>query len=276
MRGPAGAGTLLLALLLAPCAHGLGARGSGGPGGARQRVAEPGAGAPPLQQRTAAAGPLLAPRPAGDSPALQAARAAAVEASAGSAPRLDASPTVFTPAGLGALRAAGAAAAAAAHPSRPSTTAPSPRDGAPPFDPDRARLLASLQSIAYCADADAVLHWTCARCRGVPGFVPFLAHVDSAWDLSGYAGYLPSLGAKVLVFRGTDSSSWSNWVENMRAWRTDAAFPLPGAPPALRLHSGFLVMVRSKGGPGGGIGRGAGTGWRAAAGQGRGTGDRVQ
>jgi hypothetical protein len=31
----------------------------------------------------------------------------------------------------------------------------------------------------------------------------------------------------------------------MRAWRTDATFPVPGAPPALRLHSGFLVMWNS-------------------------------
>jgi hypothetical protein len=28
------------------------------------------------------------------------------------------------------------------------------------------------------------------------------------------------MNAKVIVFRGTDSSSWYNWAENMRAWRT--------------------------------------------------------
>jgi hypothetical protein len=45
-------------------------------------------------------------------------------------------------------------------------------------------------------------------------------YFDASWDLLGYIGYWPSMAAKVIVFRGTDSSSWYNWAENMRAWRT--------------------------------------------------------
>lgn len=110
------------------------------------------------------------------------------------------------------------------------------------FDPERARQLAQLQSISYCAGLDDVMAWNCSRCSAVPGFQPHLVHFDEAWDLLGYAGYWPAANAKVLVFRGTDSSSWYNWAENMRAWRTDASYPVPGAPKALRIHSGFLVL----------------------------------
>jgi len=34
-------------------------------------------------------------------------------------------------------------------------------------------------------------------------------------------------------------------ANNMRAWRTDATYPLPGAPAALRIHSGFARMWNS-------------------------------
>lgn len=120
-----------------------------------------------------------------------------------------------------------------------------PRDGVAAFDPDRAAKLAQLQSIAYCADLEAVAIWNCTRCASVSGFEPHLVHFDEAWDLLAYVGYWPALNAKVVVFRGTDSSSWYNWAENMRAWRTDTTYPVPGAPSALRIHSGFLILWNS-------------------------------
>ena len=151
--------------------------------------------------------------------------------------------TVFDAAALDALRSAAARDAAAAGRWRPPRPPSSIAAASAPLDPERARLFATLQSIAYCGDAAAVADWSCTRCRTVPGgFVTAVAHFDAAWDLSGYAGYLPALDAKVLVFRGTDSGSWANWVENLRAYRVDAAYPLPGAPRGLRLHGGFWAM----------------------------------
>lgn len=169
--------------------------------------------------------------------------ARAVQAAAG-VRGADGLATVFDAAALDRLRAAAARDAASASASgRWRKPAANYSAAAAPLDPDRARLFAELQSIAYCGDADAVRTWTCKRCRSIPGgFVTEVAHFDAAWDLSGYAGYLPALDAKVLVFRGTDSGSWANWVENMRAYRVDATYPLPGAPSGLRLHSGFWVM----------------------------------
>lgn len=120
-----------------------------------------------------------------------------------------------------------------------------PRDKVAAFDPARAAKLAQLQSIAYCSDRAAVANWTCTRCAQLPGFQPHLVHFDESWDLMAYVGYWPAMSAKVVVFRGTDSSSWYNWAENMRAWRTDASYPVPGAPTALRIHSGFLILWNS-------------------------------
>lgn len=113
------------------------------------------------------------------------------------------------------------------------------------FDPVKAAKLAQLQSISYCSDLEEVAAWNCRRCSNIPDFQPHLVHFDESWDLLGYIGYWPALNAKVLVFRGTDSSSWYNWAENMRAWRTDATYPVEGAPSALRIHSGFLILWNS-------------------------------
>jgi hypothetical protein len=88
------------------------------------------------------------------------------------------------------------------------------------FDPLKAQKLAQLQSISYCAALQDVATWNCTRCAQLPDFQPHLVHFDASWDLLGYIGYWPSMNAKVIVFRGTDSSSWYNWAENMRAWRT--------------------------------------------------------
>jgi hypothetical protein len=110
------------------------------------------------------------------------------------------------------------------------------------FDPELAQTLAKLQSISYCNNISDVQGWNCTRCAAIPGFQTHLAHFDDAWDLMGYLGYWPEQDAKVLVFRGTDSSSWYNWAQNMRAWRTDTTWPVPGAPRALRIHSGFLNL----------------------------------
>jgi len=120
---------------------------------------------------------------------------------------------------------------------------PEAKDAA--FDPKRAQELAQLQSIAYCTNLTDIQAWNCTRCAAIPDFQTFLAYFDERWDLLGYIGYWPSMNAKVLVFRGTDSGSWYNWAENMRAWRTDTTWPVPGAPPALRVHSGFLILYNS-------------------------------
>ena len=64
---------------------------------------------------------------------------------------------------------------------------------------------------------------------------------DIRWDLFAYAGYSTASelggGAIVVAFRGTDSHSLYNWVENMRYWKTDYDIPYPGSEGAL-VHTG--------------------------------------
>ena len=49
-------------------------------------------------------------------------------------------------------------------------------------------------------------------------------------------------GAIVVAFRGTDSHSLYNWVENMRYWKTDYDIPYPGSEGAL-VHTGQFVKL---------------------------------
>lgn len=58
------------------------------------------------------------------------------------------------------------------------------------------------------------------RCLRVPSFQIQDVVFDPKWDLLAFVGYLPAANAVVAVFRGTDSHSWGNWIENLRwgAW----------------------------------------------------------
>lgn len=76
------------------------------------------------------------------------------------------------------------------------------------------------------------------RCNGrAREFETFSTIEDVAWDLKAYTGWSPSLQGVVVAFRGTDSHSLGNWVENMRYWRTDFKLPYPGADGS-KIHTG--------------------------------------
>ena len=81
----------------------------------------------------------------------------------------------------------------------------------------------------------------CGRCnQRAREFETFSTIDDIAWDLKAYTGWSPSLPGIVVAFRGTDSHSIGNWVENMRYWRTDFKFPYPGANGS-KVHTGELA-----------------------------------
>ncbi|KXZ42036.1 hypothetical protein GPECTOR_218g460 [Gonium pectorale] len=111
----------------------------------------------------------------------------------------------------------------------------------PELDVGEALVAGRLASIAYCSRPDLISAWNCTRCADVPGFTPYATVYDAIWDLAAYAGYYKPWNAIVLAFRGTDSSNWGQWAENMRYWRTDTMFPEPGFPHAL-IHSGFWTL----------------------------------
>lgn len=107
-----------------------------------------------------------------------------------------------------------------------------------------ANMSAMLTSVSYCSNPSDILHWNCTRCASIPGFQPYKIIVDAVWDLQAFVGYMPDWHDVVIAFRGTDSHNLWNWVENMRAWRVDAAYPVTeDAVP--KLHSGFLLLWNS-------------------------------
>ncbi|PNG99353.1 hypothetical protein TSOC_014872, partial [Tetrabaena socialis] len=127
--------------------------------------------------------------------------------------------------------------AAASGPAALHAADPTPPD----LDLSEATIAGRLASISYCSHPDLLVAWNCTRCRDVPGFTPHRVVYDAVWDLSAFVGYYAPWKAVVLSFRGTDSSNWGQWAENMRAWRTDHMYPVPDFPHAL-IHAGFFTL----------------------------------
>jgi len=114
-------------------------------------------------------------------------------------------------------------------------------DDGPELDVEKARLMARLTSVAYCSDTEVIQSWQCTRCKRVPTFQPHEVVFDKVWDVLAYVGYDPSWRAVVVVFRGTDSSNWGNWINNLKTWRANHMYPIPEAPKAL-VHAGFYSL----------------------------------
>lgn len=109
------------------------------------------------------------------------------------------------------------------------------------FDKERSLLFAKISSIAYCADVPVMATWNCTRCNEVKDFTPHTVVYDLKWDVLGYSGYHKQMNAIVVSFRGTDSTNWGNWVENLRSYRMNKLYPVPGFPRAM-VHVGFHML----------------------------------
>ncbi|KAI7835696.1 hypothetical protein COHA_010435 [Chlorella ohadii] len=113
------------------------------------------------------------------------------------------------------------------------------------LDFETAWRLSSYVAVSYC-NASSIAGWNCTRCDGIAaGVQPEEVISDVAWDLQGFVGWSEPLGAIVVAFRGTDSHSIYNWVNNMRTWRTDLAVNYPGAPQRALVHGGFFYSYNS-------------------------------
>ncbi|DBA78087.1 TPA: hypothetical protein ACH3X2_008060 [Trebouxia sp. C0005] len=114
----------------------------------------------------------------------------------------------------------------------------------------KAQLLAKLTSVSYC-QRNNIKAWNCSRCTQSDSLRRFnitTTVYDIRWDLFAFAGYSTASelggGAIVVAFRGTDSHSLYNWVENMRYWKTDYDIPYPGSEGAL-VHTGFFMSYNA-------------------------------
>lgn len=116
------------------------------------------------------------------------------------------------------------------------------RAGNGSLDIDVARGLSRLVATTYC-NVTNLPTWNCTRCEA--GFTPKRVIFDPLWDLQSFVGWSDSMNAIVIAFRGTDSHSYYNWVENMRTWRTDLALSYKGIPPHALVHGGFFYSYNS-------------------------------
>ncbi len=155
------------------------------------------------------------------------------------------------------------------------------RDGL--VDMGVARRLADVVSATYCSPENLAA-WNCSRCSDDLESVTLTW--DPQWDLLGVVGWSKALDGIVISFRGTDSHSYYNWVENMRTWRTDLSLSYEGMPEGALVHGGFFFSYTNsslagdvaravqgiiaergeRGGRGGrGDGGGGGSGWDGRA-----------
>lgn len=107
------------------------------------------------------------------------------------------------------------------------------------LDMDVARAVSRLVAASYC-NVSSLAAWNCTRCA-TSGFELKKVVFDQLWDLLGFVGWSDELDGVVVAFRGTDSRSYYNWVENMRTWRTDLALNYDGMPSRALVHGGFFV-----------------------------------
>uniref|UniRef100_A0A7S0VBB5 Fungal lipase-type domain-containing protein n=1 Tax=Polytomella parva TaxID=51329 RepID=A0A7S0VBB5_9CHLO len=109
------------------------------------------------------------------------------------------------------------------------------------LDLDFAYRMGIFASIAYCTNPLYIQLWNCTRCGTVSGFEVFSVFWDEIWDLGAFLGYDAASNSIITSFRGTDSSNWSNWVENMKSWRTNQMYPVDNSTQAM-IHSGFWTL----------------------------------
>lgn len=102
--------------------------------------------------------------------------------------------------------------------------------------------VSELVSATYCNPSN-LEHWNCTRCKG--SFELERVIFDPIWDLLGFVGWSHDLDGIVISFRGTDSHSYYNWVENMRTWRTDLSLSYRGMPSQALVHGGFFYSYNA-------------------------------
>lgn len=110
------------------------------------------------------------------------------------------------------------------------------------LDIDVARSVSKLVAATYC-NAETLQNWNCTRCKN--DFQLEKAIFDPLWDLQGFVGWSDTLNGIVIAFRGTDSHSYYNWVENMRTWRTDLSLAYEGMPKHALVHGGFFYSYNN-------------------------------
>jgi len=113
------------------------------------------------------------------------------------------------------------------------------------YDPEEARMFASLASVTYCVDLQKVLDWTCTSCADsktalVPGQIKIIeGGTKNATRI--LVGKLRDQAGCLVAFRGSDNVE--NWVRDLEIWKV---FPSTFEECAgCKVHSGFYDIWRN-------------------------------
>ena len=109
----------------------------------------------------------------------------------------------------------------------------------PKFDKDIGITMASLVSASYCSSEKEIMAWKCERAKRVADFVPHATFQDNQ-DLFAFTGLYQNENI-VIVFKGADSHSLMDWVENLKAYSR-----LNGTDwgPEINVHAGFFRLYQ--------------------------------
>ena len=95
-------------------------------------------------------------------------------------------------------------------------------------------------SAAYC-DAESLKSWECKQCQThfLSSFIVNDVIVDEPHQLQAYVGYSDHTDSILVVFRGTQANSLTNWVQDLRFMTADygerpSRSPSPSLPSSGR------------------------------------------
>mmetsp|Transcript_27648 Transcript_27648/g.95621 ORF Transcript_27648/g.95621 Transcript_27648/m.95621 type:complete len:294 (-) Transcript_27648:397-1278(-) len=129
------------------------------------------------------------------------------------------------------LRAALAAAAVLVIGSVPTTSATAS------YDPKAAVTFTQLAAAAYC-DPPYLWGWNGTdHTAALPSFKIEAVLDDAVSNTQAYVGYLQADNAVVAAYRGTITSNFANWLEDLETWRTRTDFP---SCEGCAVHKGFF------------------------------------
>lgn len=115
------------------------------------------------------------------------------------------------------------------------SNAPTPSPVAPPYSETLALRYTHLAGAAYC-DPYNIHAWNCSvHCAAVPDISVEHVLIDTDKNLQGYVGIDKSSNTIILSFRGTEETSFENWMENLDALTTSPF----SATPDVDVHKGF-------------------------------------
>jgi len=111
------------------------------------------------------------------------------------------------------------------------------------YDPEEARMFASLSSVTYCDNIQPVMDWTCAPCKDskTPLAQGKIRVIDGGSHNSSriLIGKLQDQAGCLLAFRG--SHNIQNWIKDLEGWQVEPTANFPDCA-GCQVHRGVYTL----------------------------------